>query len=194
MSKLTRYHMSYHYRSSHTSWYPGCPEEVPVMSSSHLMRSPRNPTAREVPARGEKKVRRRGWKAESEQFPPNPAFTSLKKITWPASPWFLLFAPAPPLSAPSATHAYVKIKPHQPPLMTGFTRAYCTSRNKAAVGVFMELLKLPSIPLNTCKPESQGAHGVPEGRVLAAPASSPAPYFLHLARSHRALRLGTFPL
>lgn len=58
----------------------------------------------------------------------------------------------------------------------------------------MELLKLPSIPLNTCKPESQGAHGVPEGRVLAAPASSPAPYFLHLARSHRALRLGTFPL
>lgn len=122
MSKLTCYHKSYHYRSSHTSWDPGCPEEVPVMRSSHLMRSPRNPTAREVPARGGgKSQEQRGWKAEREQFPPNPAFTSLKKITWPASPWFLLFAPAPPFPAPLTTQAYVKIKQHQPPLMTGFT-------------------------------------------------------------------------
>lgn len=79
MNKLTCYHMSYHYRSSHTSWYPGCPEEVPFMRSSHLMRSPRNPTAREVPARGGGSQEQRGWKAEREQFPPNPAFTSLKK-------------------------------------------------------------------------------------------------------------------
>lgn len=58
----------------------------------------------------------------------------------------------------------------------------------------MGLLKLPLIPLNTCKPEFQGAHEAPEGRVLAAPSFSPAPYFLYLAGSHRALRLGRFPL
>lgn len=60
--------------------------------------------------------------------------------------------------------------------------------------IFVELLKLPFIPLNTCQPEFQGAHEVPEGRVLAGPGSSQAPYFLHLAGSHRALRLGRFPL